>query len=164
MLAIGLLGLLVACGGGSKPTITTTPTTADPALATTTTTAAALPTSTTGLSSGSPMLKIAPVKGPVGAVFTFAASGFPAAAKVSFHITMPDKKTFVGPPHTVGSDGRVATSYKVTPPSPAGTYTVEAVGPNGTAASASFTVTAGPATATTAAVARTTTSLGARAR
>jgi hypothetical protein len=67
---------------------------------------------------------------------------------MTFEIDPPNKTKFIGPRHNAEQDGKVSTTYTPSASNPSGTYTVKAVGAQGTHATATFTVTGGGAATT----------------
>ena len=67
-----------------------------------------------------------------------------AVEVVVFEIHSPGGGTFTGPPHTVQPDGSASGSYVTMPGDAPGTYRVQAIGPHGNLARASFHLDAAP--------------------
>lgn len=88
-------------------------------------------------------LTVAPANGPVGTAFSLTAGGFRPGEPLTFEIDIPGRPRFVGPSHTAGPDGRVASTYTPLTGDPPGTYQIKAVGSRGTRASASLVVVGG---------------------
>ena len=119
-----------ACGGGhAKPAVTTT-------LGSTTSTTPAK------------VVTVTPASGPVGTVFTFTLKGFDVGEHLHFEVDFPNGHTFVGQSHPVAADGSFTTSYTATKGNPTGTYTVKAIGDQGSTANSQFQLTSGSAPAT----------------
>ena len=130
---------LAACGGGGGSKTTTT---------------SAAPTT---LPKPVANIEIRPAQGPVGTAFTLIGTGFKPGETVTFQVVFPDPShpPFAGQPHKTTPDGAVQTQYRATPGNPNGTYTVKATGDMGTTGENTFVL--GPAGATTATTARSTT-------
>jgi len=126
-----VLGLLVtgaACGGGKSKASTSTTSRA------TTTTIAPL------------SVTVTPASGGVGTVFTFKVQGFESGEHLHFEVVFPNNShTYVGQSHPVTADGTYTAPYTSTKGNPLGTYTVKAIGDQGSTAEGSFELTSGPA-------------------
>jgi hypothetical protein len=126
-----VLGLLVtgaACGGGKSKASTSTTSRA------TTTTIAPL------------SVTVTPASGGVGTVFTFKVHGFESGEHLHFEVVFPNNShTYVGQSHPVTADGTYTAPYTSTKGNPLGTYTVKAIGDQGSTAEGSFELTSGPA-------------------
>jgi hypothetical protein len=68
------------------------------------------------------------------------AKGFKPGTQLAFHVTRPNKSTFVGPRHAVAANGTISAVYAVTASNPVGIYTVDAIDADGTKATATFVV------------------------
>jgi len=128
---------LAACGGGggskTTTTVATTPTTTPKPVAN---------------------VEVRPAEGNVGTTFTLIGTGFKPEESVTFEVGFPDNRTpFKGAPHKTTPDGAVQTTYRATAGNPAGTYTVKAVGDQGTTGEGKFQL--GGAAGSTATTART---------
>jgi hypothetical protein len=128
VLVLGLLVTAAACGGGkSKAASTTIP-------RSTTTTIAPL------------SVTVSPGSGGVGTVFTFKVQGFESGEHLHFEVVFPNNShTYVGQSHPVANDGTYSAPYTATKGNPLGTYTVKAIGDQGSTAEGSFELTSGPA-------------------
>jgi hypothetical protein len=92
---------------------------------------------------------VRPPNGNVGTKFTLIGTGFKPGESVTFEIDFPDGKKFgPGQAHTTTPDGALQTTYTATPGNVSGTYTVKAVGNQGTEGQGRFTL--GASTASTA--------------
>ena len=133
--AAALLLVAPACGGGSKSSAATSTT-----VRATTTTIAPL------------AVTVTPPSGGVGTVFTFKVQGFESGEHLHFEVVFPDGHTFVGQSHPINGDGTYAAPYTSTKGNPTGTYTVKAIGDQGSTAEGTFELMSGaaaPATTTT---------------
>ncbi len=92
-------------------------------------------------------LTIAPATGPQGQEFQLKLDGAQSGEKVIFTVKSP-KGSFTGPAHAAPADGTVTTTYKTAINDPTGTYTVVVSGNQGTAAHATFVLTASTSTST----------------
>lgn len=127
VLGLGLLVLVAACGGGGKSKADTTTT-----VRSTSTTVAAL------------AVTVTPASGAVGTAFTFKVQGFESGEHLHFEVMFPNNShTFVGQSHPVNADGTYAAPYTSTKGNPTGTYTVKAIGDQGSTAEGSFELTSG---------------------
>ncbi len=90
-------------------------------------------------------LTVTPTNGPAGTKFSLVAGGFLPGEAMTFEIDVPGHRPFIGPPHSAGTDGTVASSYMSQSADPPGTYQLKAVGARGTRATATVTVTAASA-------------------
>jgi len=127
LVGLGLLVLAAACGGGSKSKADTTTT-----VRSTSTTVAPL------------SVTVTPTSGGVGTVFTFKLQGFESGEHVHFEVVFPNNsRTFVGQSHPVNADGTYAAPYTASKGNPTGTYTVKAIGDQGSTAEGSFELTSG---------------------
>jgi hypothetical protein len=86
-------------------------------------------------------LVVAPATGAPGTAFSLTAGGFKAGEAMNFEVDLPNHTRFVGPSHTAGPDGKVASVYTALAGDPAGTYVVKATGAQGTRAQGSVQVT-----------------------
>ncbi len=142
--AVALPLTLTACGGGGGSK-------------TTTTTASSVTTTPQPVAN----VEVRPPTGGVGTTFTLIGTGFKPGEGVTFEVDFPDNRTpFKGPPHKATPDGAVQTTYRATAGNPAGTYTVKAIGDQGTNGENTFQLGGGAATGATTA---TTTAAGAAA-
>jgi len=89
-------------------------------------------------------LVIVPVDALAGATFELDLTGAKPSQVVVFEIDSPDGGRFTGPPHTVQPDGSASASYVTMPGDSPGTYRVQASGPHGVLARASFHLDAAP--------------------
>ncbi len=134
---------VTACGGGGKSSATSTTAAGD---SSTTTDASASSDTTTTIgdaassATGTAVLTVSPTKGAIGTTFKFVAAGFRPGTQLAFHVTRPNKSTFVGPSHSVAANGTISAVYGVTAPNPIGMYTVDAIDADGTKATATFVV------------------------
>jgi hypothetical protein len=124
--AVAALLLAPACGGGSKTATTTT-------------------TRETTTTVAPQKVVVTPPAGGVGTVFTFTVQGFESGEHIHFEVVFPDGHTFVGQSHPVGQDGTYSAPYTATKGNPLGTYTVKAIGDQGSTAEGKFDLTSGPA-------------------
>ena len=125
---LGLMLVTAACGGGKSKAATTT------TVHSTTTTIAPL------------SVTVTPASGGVGTVFTFKVQGFESGEHLHFEVVFPNNShTYVGQSHPVTNDGTYAAPYTATKGNPLGTYTVKAIGDQGSTAEGSFELTSGPA-------------------
>jgi hypothetical protein len=103
------------------------------------------PFSSGGVKTRTGTLVAAPPSGPVGTAFALTAGGFKPGESMTFEIDIPKTPVdkFVGPPHAVGPDGTVTTTYTPlrTSGDPPGVYQLKATGNEGTHAQATLTVT-----------------------
>jgi hypothetical protein len=132
-----------ACGGGGGGKKTTTTT-----ASTTTTTPQPVAN-----------VEVSPADGNVGTTFKLVGTGFKPGENVTFEVDFPDNRTpFKGAPHKTTPDGAVQTTYRATAGNPAGTYTVKAIGDQGTTGEGKFQLggAASPSTATPATASTTT--------
>jgi hypothetical protein len=86
-------------------------------------------------------LTVTPPSGPAGTAFALMAGGFLPGEAMTFEIDIPTRSPFVGPSHTADPSGKVASTYVPLSGDPPGTYTIKAVGNEGTKAQATLTVT-----------------------
>jgi hypothetical protein len=79
--------------------------------------------------------------------------GFESGEHLHFEVVFPDgRRPFVGQSHPVNADGTYAAPYSSTKGNPLGTYTVKAIGDQGSTAEGTFELTSGsaaPASTTT---------------
>ena len=90
-----------------------------------------------------------PAAGAPGTAFTLTAGGFLAGEDMTFEIDIPTRTPFIGPSHTADDQGTVKTTYTPLTGDPSGTYTIKAVGNEGTKAQSTLTVTGSGAPSTT---------------
>jgi hypothetical protein len=116
--------LLVApgCGGGTKKATTTT-------------------TRQTTTTVAPQQVIVTPPSGGVGSVFTFKVQGFEAGEHLHFEVVFPNGHTYVGQSHPVAADGTYTAPYTSTKGNPVGTYTVKAIGDQGSTAEGHFELT-----------------------
>ncbi|MBV8692731.1 MAG: hypothetical protein JOZ37_10375 [Actinobacteria bacterium] len=125
--ALALAAAVTAACGNSKSKSNTTTT-----VRSTSTTVAAL------------SVTVTPSSGGVGSVFTFKVQGFESGEHLHFEVVFPNNShTFVGQSHPVNADGTYAAPYNSTKGNPTGTYTVKAIGDQGSTAEGTFELTSG---------------------
>jgi hypothetical protein len=95
------------------------------------------------------MLIISPSTGSPGTSFTLTASGFLVGEAMTFEIDVPTRAPFIGPSHTADAQGTVTTTYTPLAGDPAGTYTIKAVGNEGTKAQSTLMVSGSATSSTT---------------
>lgn len=93
-------------------------------------------------------LTITPPSGATGTAFTLTAGGFLAGEAMTFEIDIPNRIPFVGPSHTADPQGTVTSTYTPLTGDPPGTYTIKAVGNEGTKAQTTLMVTGAAPTST----------------
>ncbi|HEX3425383.1 MAG TPA: hypothetical protein VHT30_04580 [Acidimicrobiales bacterium] len=86
------------------------------------------------------VLTVTPASGKVGTPFALAASKFLPGEALTFEIDIPNRPPFIGPSHTTDATGSVSSTYMPLTGDPVGTYTIKAVGNEGTKAQATLTV------------------------
>jgi len=90
-------------------------------------------------------VKIDPVAGPIGTLFTLTAQGLSEGEVVAFEITFPGEgKAYPGAALTVLADRAATTTYRATTANQPGEYLVRLTGPPGSLAEGRFRVTDGP--------------------
>lgn len=100
------------------------------------------PTTTRAVSQAT--LAIDPPEGPIGTVFTLAASGMTPGDAVQFEITFPaDGRAYPGNALVVADDGTASATYRATTANVPGDYSVRLTGPQGQLATGQFRVTDG---------------------
>jgi hypothetical protein len=86
-------------------------------------------------------LSITPPAGKTGTPFSLSAGGFRPGEALTFEIDIPTWPPFIGPSHVADAQGTVASTYVPLSGDPPGTYTIKAVGNEGTRAQATISVT-----------------------
>jgi len=90
-----------------------------------------------------------PPTGPVGTAFSLRATGLKPGEAMTFEVTPPKGRPFIGPSHTAGADGTVTATYTAQSGDAPGTYKLKATGDQGTRANGTLVVVPGQATTTT---------------
>ena len=84
---------------------------------------------------------VTPAAGKTGTPFSLSAGGFRPGEALTFEVDIPTHTPFIGPSHVADAQGTVSSTYVPLRGDPPGTYTIKAVGNQGTRAQATLSVT-----------------------